>query len=158
MLLQEMWCASDVNWMVEALPEYWAFRSGGDGDPINKGGLVTLIKDGSWFESTFIPFPKPEAGNFEEKHSGKGVLMVTDKDGLTIGNSHLYASGPDERHLTESQFQIVLALAKTYPRLVIGGDYNLPLERRMKLNRAFGALFRIAVTDPTYDTVNNPLT
>ena len=94
--------------------------------PINRGGLVTLIKDGSWFESTFIPFPKPEAGNFEEKHSGKGVLLVTDREGLTIGNCHLYSSGPEERHLTESQFQIVLALAKSYPRLIIGGDYNLP--------------------------------
>ena len=157
-LLQEMWCASDVNWMVEALPEYRAFRSGSDGDPINKGGLVTLIKDGSWFESTFIPFPKPETGHFEEKHSGKGILLVTDREGLTIGNCHLYSSGPEERHLTENQFQLVLALAKSYPRLVIGGDYNLPVEHRMKLNKALGGHFRIAVTDPTYDAVDNPLT
>ena len=157
-LLQEMWCVSDVNWMVEALPEYQAFRSGGDGEPINKGGLVTLIKNAGKFKKTFSPFPKPETGNFEEKHSGKGVLLVTDGDGLTIGNSHLYSSGLEERHLTEGQFQIVLALAKTYPRLVMGADYNLPLERRMELNKALGKQFRIAVTDPTYDAVNNPLT
>ncbi len=157
-LLQEVWCASDVNWMVEALSEYQAFWSGSDGDPINRGGLITLTKDQGKFERTFVPFPKLETGNFEEKHSRKGVLLVTDRGGLTIGNTHMYSSGPEERHLTEAQFKVVLDLAKIYPHLVIGGDYNLPLTRRMEMNAAVGKRFKIAVTDPTYDAVNNPLT
>lgn len=86
------------------------------------------------------------------------MRVFTDRDGLTIGNSPLYSSGSEERHLTEKQFQIVLALVKTYPRLVIGGGYNLLLEHRMKLNKALGEQLRIATTNPTYDVVNNLLT
>ena len=71
---------------------------------------------------------------FEETHAGKGVLLVTDRNGLTAGNTHLHSPGTDGAVFTETQFRIILKLEEVYLQLVMAGDYNLPYKRRVELN------------------------
>ena len=157
-LLQEVWCAHDVNWLVKPVPEYQVFRSGQKRRLINKGGLVTLVKSAEAHESIFEYFGKPIGGGLDEIHAEKGVLVVTDSNGLTLGNTHLYSPRTTGRAFTESQFREVLSLAITYPNLVVGGDYNLTYPHRVDLNAKHGEPFKIAAIEATYDSVSNPLT
>ena len=157
-LLQEVWCSCDVNALEKRLSEYQVFRSGQKRHLMNKGGLVTLVKSTKPHESTYKYFGKPVGGRLDEIHAEKGVLLVTDNNALTLGNTHLYSPRTTGRAFTESQFREVLSLAAIYPNLVVGGDYNLTYPHRVELNAKHGEPFNIAATDATYDTRLNPLT
>ena len=134
------------------------FRSGQKRHLINRGGLATLVKSAEAHESIFKYFRKPVDGRLDEIHAEKGVLLVTNSNGLTVGNTHLYSPRTTGRAFTEWQFRAVLSLATTYPNLVVGGDYNLTYPHRAELNAKHGEPFKIAVTEATYDSVSNPLT
>ena len=157
-LLQEVWYSHDVNGLEKRIPEYQVFRSGQKRHLINKGGLVTLVRSSETDESIFKYFGKPVGGRLDEIHAEKGVLLVTDSNGLALGNTHLYSPRTTGRAFTESQFKKVLSLASTYPNLVVGGDYNLTYPHRLELNAEHGEPFKIAEIEATYDTVLNPLT
>lgn len=157
-LLQEVWCSHDVNWLEKQHPEYQVFRSGQKHCLMNTGGLVTMVKSTEPYESAYKYFGKPVGGRLDEIHAEKGVLLVADSDGLALGNTHLYSPRTTGRAFTESQFREVLSLAAIYPNLVVGGDYNLTYPQRVQLNAEHGEPFNIADTDATYDTVLNPLT
>lgn len=156
--LQEMWCSHDVNWLEKQMTEYQLFRSGQKHQLINKGGLVTLIKSAKVHKPVFEPFEKPQGGNLDEMHAGKGVLLVTSSSGLTLGNTHLYSPGTDGAVFTETQFRKILERGEVYSQFIMAGDYNLPFKRRAALNEAYGSPFKIFETNTTYDSVINPLT